>query len=212
MKYFRSALKEYNDNQHDDGMKNMLGGGRVKRYIDAGSNLQSAYAVAPESKPYGAGMCGCEDMEGGKKKGGKTAKFLRSVGHFVKPAAPLVKKVKRALAPLAEQALQQGAMELAMSGGKKKGGKTAKFLRSVGHFVKPMAPLVKKTKTALAPLAQQALNQASMEMAMGAGRKPRMIGGARPPSPWIQHVKAVAAQHGISYKEAMSKAKETYRQ
>lgn len=210
MKYFRSALKEYNDNQHDDGMKNMLGGGRVKRYVDAGSNLQSAYAVAPESGSYGG--CYCEDMEGGKKKGGKTAKFFRSVGHFVKPMAPLVKKTKKALAPLAEQALQQAAMEMAMSGaGKKKGGKTAKFLRSVGHFVKPAAPLVKKVKRALAPLAEQALQQGAMEMAMGAGRKPRMIGGARQPSPWIQHVKAVAAQHGISYKEAMSKAKETYR-
>ena len=40
----------------------------------------------------------------------------------------------------------------------------------------------------------------------GVERKPR------PPNAWVAHVKAFQAQHqGMSYKEAMSRAKETYR-
>jgi hypothetical protein len=35
---------------------------------------------------------------------------------------------------------------------------------------------------------------------------------ARPPNAWVAHVKAYQAEHrGMSYKEAMSRAKETYR-
>jgi hypothetical protein len=141
-RYYRNTLREFNYNQHDDGMKaRMIGGGRVREYIVSGDAVQSAYAV---------GGCMCEDMEGSGSKGGKTAKFLRSVGHFVKPAAPLVKKAKKALAPLAKEAINQGMMEMAYGGGK---------------------------------------------------------GG----SPWIQHVKAFASEHGISYKEALSRAKATYK-
>jgi hypothetical protein len=33
----------------------------------------------------------------------------------------------------------------------------------------------------------------------------------RPANRWVAHVKAYQAQHGCSYKEAMSRAKETYR-
>lgn len=29
-------------------------------------------------------------------------------------------------------------------------------------------------------------------------------------SPWITHVKAYAAEHGITYREALSQAKDTY--
>ena len=40
----------------------------------------------------------------------------------------------------------------------------------------------------------------------GVERKPR------PANPWVAHVKAFQAEHrGMSYKEAMSRAKETYR-
>ena len=34
--------------------------------------------------------------------------------------------------------------------------------------------------------------------------------GAKPPSKWIQHVKAFAQTHNISYKEALSKASASY--
>lgn len=33
----------------------------------------------------------------------------------------------------------------------------------------------------------------------------------RPANKWIEHVKAYQAQHGCSYKEAMTRAKESYR-
>jgi hypothetical protein len=35
-------------------------------------------------------------------------------------------------------------------------------------------------------------------------------GGAKKSSPWIAHVKAFAAQHGISYKQALSQAGASY--
>ena len=38
-----------------------------------------------------------------------------------------------------------------------------------------------------------------------------LAGGARKPSAWIAHVKSYAAENGIPYKEAMSKAKATYK-
>jgi len=34
---------------------------------------------------------------------------------------------------------------------------------------------------------------------------------ARPANPWIAHVKAYQSQHGCSYKEAMTRAKDSYR-
>ena len=34
---------------------------------------------------------------------------------------------------------------------------------------------------------------------------------SRPANPWVAHVKAYQSQHGCSYKEAMSRAKDTYR-
>lgn len=37
------------------------------------------------------------------------------------------------------------------------------------------------------------------------------IGGAKPQSAWIKHVKAYQAKHGCSYKDAMKNAKATYR-
>jgi hypothetical protein len=40
----------------------------------------------------------------------------------------------------------------------------------------------------------------------------KMFGGAKSPSPWIQHVKAFSQKHNIPYKEALSKAGPSYRQ
>ena len=39
----------------------------------------------------------------------------------------------------------------------------------------------------------------------------RMVGAAKPPNRWMEHVKNYAAKHGVSFKEAMSAAKSTYR-
>jgi len=217
-RYVNRVVKELSQNQYDllqMEPTNMLGGGRLRQFIVPGSSSSSAYASEGTD---GEMMMESPDMSGGKKKKphGATAKFFRSVGHFVKPLAPAVKKIKKVVAPMAQQALTdyavQSAMGAGMCGGKKKKphGATAKFLRSVGHFVKPLAPAVKKIKKVVAPIAQQALTDYAVQSAMGAGMRPRMTGG-RVPSAWIQHVKDYQAKHGCSYKEAMSRAKSTYR-
>jgi hypothetical protein len=95
-----------------------------------------------------------------------------------------------------------------------KGGKTAKTLRAIGHFVKPAAPFVKKAKKTLAPYVKQgldqAMQQAQVEM-MGAGGKGSGNRAARPPSKWVEHVKSYRAAHpGLSLKEALQAAKKTY--
>ena len=212
-RYVNRVVKELSQNQYDllqMEPTNMLGGGRVRQFIVPGSSSSSAYASEGTD---GEMMMESPDISGGKKPKGKTAKFLRSVGHFVKPLAPAVKKIKKVVAPMAQQALTDLAVQSALGagscGGKKPKGKTAKFLRSVGHFVKPLAPAVKKIKKVVAPIAQQALQQSAMQ-AMGAGMRPRLTGG-RASSAWIQHVKDYQAKHGCSYKQAMSGAKSTYR-
>jgi hypothetical protein len=95
-----------------------------------------------------------------------------------------------------------------------KGGKTAKFLRTVGNFVKPAAPLVKKTKRLLKPYVKQGLDmavqQAQMEM-MGAGGPGSGNRAARPPSKWMEHVRKYREEHpGLSLKEALKAAKASY--
>ena len=45
---------------------------------------------------------------------------------------------------------------------------------------------------------------------LGAGRK-KPGAAKRPPSAWIQHVKKYASDHNVSYNEAMSKAKASYK-
>jgi len=44
-----------------------------------------------------------------------------------------------------------------------------------------------------------------------ASANPAVNGGKRPASKWIEHVKAYAKQHGVSYKQALKDAKATYR-
>jgi hypothetical protein len=95
-----------------------------------------------------------------------------------------------------------------------KGGKTAKTLRAIGHFVKPAAPLVKKTKRLLKPYVKQGLDmavqQAQMEM-MGAGGKGSGNRAARPPSKWVEHVRKYREEHpGLSLKQALQAAKASY--
>jgi len=41
--------------------------------------------------------------------------------------------------------------------------------------------------------------------------KPSSFVGGKKTSYWIEHVKRFSKEHGISYKEAMSKAKATYK-
>jgi hypothetical protein len=41
--------------------------------------------------------------------------------------------------------------------------------------------------------------------------RPARGAGAKKSSPWIEHVKAYAAQHGVKYGEALKLAKATYK-
>lgn len=45
----------------------------------------------------------------------------------------------------------------------------------------------------------------------GAGRPRKRVGGARTTNPWVMHVKRYAREHGIDYRDAMSRARPSYR-
>ena len=59
---------------------------------------------------------------------------------------------------------------------------------------------------------KEATNPIQAEAKKAAKGISKMFGGAKSPSPWIQHVKAFSQKHNIPYKEALSKAGPSYRQ
>jgi hypothetical protein len=59
---------------------------------------------------------------------------------------------------------------------------------------------------------KEATNPVQAEAKKAAKGIAKMFGGAKSPSPWIQHVKAFSQKHNIPYKEALSKAGPSYRQ
>jgi hypothetical protein len=83
-----------------------------------------------------------------------------------------------------------------------------KALKSVGkavvkagaHVGNDALGVVTQTSSQMAAQAPDKLTQ----MAMSGGKE-------RKPSPWILHVKTFAAEHGLSYKEAMTQAKASYK-
>jgi hypothetical protein len=83
-----------------------------------------------------------------------------------------------------------------------------KALKSVGKSLvktgasvgKDALGVVTQTSSQMAAQAPDKLTQ----MAMSGGKE-------RKPSPWIAHVKSYAAQHGLSYKDAMTQAKASYK-
>jgi hypothetical protein len=83
-----------------------------------------------------------------------------------------------------------------------------KALKSVGKAVVKAGAHVGNDAlgviTQTSSMAAEKAPEAIMQAAMSGGKE-------RKPSPWIAHVKAYAAEHGLSYKEAMSQAKSTYR-
>jgi hypothetical protein len=103
-------------------------------------------------------------------------------------AAPLIggRKVKRAGAP--------PAVKRAL---KSMGKQTVKAAAAIGQDA-----LDTLTATS-SQMAQQAPDKLT-QMAMSGGK-------TRKPSAWINHVKAYASKHGVSYKQAMSEAKATYK-
>ena len=180
----------------------------VTGLIGVSTPTAGAYVTMGRS---GFGQASTHEIGGGFKPKSKLGKNLQDVAMLARSAAPAVAKVKAKARASKGNKSQVEATPIAaaeglpkLEGAAFKGrGKTAKFLKAVGHFVKPAAPLVKKIKRAVAPVAEQALQQAAMSA---------MTGGKRPPSAWVQHVMAVRkANPGMSYKNAMVKAKENWK-
>jgi hypothetical protein len=86
---------------------------------------------------------------------------------------------------------------------------------AVKKALKSVGKAVVKAGTSVGNDALGVVTQTSSQMAAQAPDKltqMAMSGGKeRKPSPWIAHVKAYAAQHGLSYKDAMSQAKASYK-
>ena len=190
------------------------GGSHFMKYNPSGSTapwIQPQMLAQMEEIPMSGG---------GKHHRNSVGNTMKDIGHFLSPAGKTLKKsAKHVATDVALDAL----MGMGLSGGKRKKSDVGKFLKKVGQSVKPLAPIAKKVKKIALPIAEQAASQAITEALMsGAGRprriglpKPRVavasIGGKRPASAWIEHVKAHAAKHGVSYKQAMTDAKHTYR-
>jgi hypothetical protein len=161
-------------------------------------------------------------MSGGKKK----------KNSFTKSLSKTMSSIGKAALPVAENVATQLLVEAAMGAGKPKpraavacmGGKKKKK----ESFTKALSKSVSSVGKAVLPVAQDVATQMLVEAAMGAGKpkrgraprmaqpkiglaKPRAVGGKRPASAWVQHVKAHAAKHGVSYKQAMSDAKHTWK-
>ena len=59
---------------------------------------------------------------------------------------------------------------------------------------------------------KEATNPVQSEAKKAAKGIAKMFGGAkRPPSPWIQHVKAFSQKHNITYKQALKDASPSYK-
>jgi hypothetical protein len=110
------------------------------------------------------------------------AKFVRTVGRAVKPLGKYTTPVMEALTSRAVKEI----------GGRRKKG-LAKGLKEIGQFLKPIVKYAD-------PVAQALSRRAVKE-----------IGGKRPPNAWVLHVKDYAAKHMVSYKQAMSEARASYK-
>jgi len=87
------------------------------------------------------------------------------------------------------------------------------ILKKVGAFLGPIAKEVgpKILKEFIIPLL---LKKAKEQYGVGlspAGGSLKLAGQGKKTSPWIAHCKKVAKEKGISYKEAMKVAKQTYK-
>jgi len=184
-----------------DGFKRMVGGGSDGYSVGPGAVDNAEYA----SLTVGG-------MEGGKKKHVNRLKKAKKWLDFtddaltkgekhaseVKDIAGGKKKINRTKKAkkwlnFVDDALTKGESHASavkdIAGGKKKINRTKKAKKWL-NFVDDALTKGEHHASAVKEIA-------------GAGKKA--------PSAWIAHVKAYAAEHGIPYKEAMSKAKDSYK-
>jgi len=173
-------IKEYDNKDvlNQPQFVNMLGGTRLRKFIDSGDTSYDNEAV------FGG--------RANKVKKTGLAKALRTFGRAVKPLGKTIKPIKKALVekvvqqidgfdgrkaqnitpgvPVAEayEVNDLGLPPLPMKGGKKKRG-LAKFLKTVGQFVKPLNKELQPLKDALVKK-----GVATIE----AGKKPKSARGA----------------------------------
>jgi hypothetical protein len=194
-----------------DGFK-MKGGGSDGYSVGPGSVDNAEY-----SSLVVGGCCSC----GGGMSGGKVNRLKKAKKwlDFADSALGVGEKHVSAVKSLA------GA---GMSGGKKKVNRVKKAKKWLG-FVDSALGVGEKHAEAAKEIVGAGISGGKVnrvkkakkwldfaDSALGVGEKhvsavKSLAGGARKPSAWIAHVKSYASEHGIPYKEAMSKAKATYK-
>jgi hypothetical protein len=101
------------------------------------------------------------------------------------------------------------------------GGRKVKRMNAPPQVKKALKSVGKATVKAAASVGKDALGVVTQTSSQMAAKAPDMIESAvmsggkektvRKPSPWIEHVRSYAKQHNISYKDAMSAAKASYK-
>ena len=163
----------------------------------------------PKSQILDAGLEMADDMNGSglkskvKKARSKAKKVVDDVEDYVEDKAKVVKKratrgVKRVVNKAKDDIESQG----------KKVVKKAK--KAVDDVDKSVVRRAKKTVDKVKGDVEGVVKEVKSR-AKKTGKALSGGGVPRRPSAWISHVKAYASEHGISYKEALSKAKATYK-
>jgi len=161
--------------------------------IDASRNMNNQMAVIqrPKSKYIASNTSGSypsADMADMSAVGFRKPKMARSSNQ--EPSLIGGRKVKRAGNPPAVKKALKSVGKAVVKTGAKVGKDALGVVSETSGLMAERAP----------EMAAQALSQ-------------QMSGGkqVRRPSAWILHVKQYAAEHGVSYKDAMSAAKSTYK-
>jgi hypothetical protein len=201
-KRLQERVREMEDNQYDLLQRqptNMLGGGRVREYITHGSSTADSLngmfvggMMRTEVKERLGKKIVAHRMEGGKvnrkKKADKWLGFATDV---------------------ADKALGYSQQLGGKVNRKKKADKWLGFATDVADkalgYSQQLGGKVNRYKKAEKWLG---FSGKVADKALGYSQQ---MGGAKPASPWIAHVKAYAQEHGCSYKEAMTRAKDSYR-
>jgi hypothetical protein len=164
--------------------------GRIPQDINPGQQVAEVYEIPEAEVDYTYGL---PPLKAGKKKRG-FAKFLKTVGQFVKP-------INKELQPLKDALVKKGVSTIEGAGKRKLGGKKkqgfAKFLKTVGQFVKPI-------NKELQPL-KDALVKKGVSTIEGAGKRK---GGARPKSARGAIVSRVMKEQGLGLGAASKFVKE----
>jgi hypothetical protein len=212
----KAILDNYDDIQASSNPPTMVVGGmKQRKYINSGNTpYDGREGTAHFSGSLYGGYCGeCEmcgsAMSGGQVSGGKVNRLKKAkkwtafAVDTAKQGIDLFKKFKGGA--------RSGGQ---VSGGAISGGKVNRLKKAkkwtafAVDTAKQGLDLFKKFKGGARSGGMEAIQDSSY---MRKPKSAKATGYGRPANPWIQHVKAYQAQHGVSYKEAMKLAKASYR-